>query len=69
VKVAMARVCGNITVHWHFCWCMPISFILCGGYLDKGVRDEETHQSLCSQWAKVQDELLTLGRQVLLEKQ
>jgi hypothetical protein len=48
---------------------MSISFILCGGYLDKGIKDEETHQSLCSKWAKVQDEVLTLGRRFLLEKQ
>jgi hypothetical protein len=69
VKVAVACICGNIAVHWHFCWCMSISFTLCGGYLDKSIKDEETHLSLYSKWAKVQDEVLTLRRRVRLEKQ
>jgi hypothetical protein len=66
VKVAAAQICGgNIAVHWHFCWCMSISFILCGRYLDNSVKDKEMHQSVCSKWPKVQDEVLTLARQVV----
>lgn len=51
------------------CWFMSISFTLCGGYLDKTVKDEETHRSLCSTWPKLLDEVLTLRRRVQLEKQ
>jgi len=46
-----------------------MSLILCGGYLDNGMEGEETHQPLCRKWAKVQDEVFSLGRRVQVEKQ
>ena len=64
---SLANSCG--TDLWQYCRVLAfllvyvnVAFTLCGGYLDKNIKEEEMHQSLCSNWAKVQDEVLTLRR-------